>query len=508
VRLPHPPSLTAPISAIPPRFIGLRLLRTDFFWALASLPLIAVLMWLMLHDQLNTMFAAAFTVLLLIVAIRSRAAGAVCSLIYLLLLGDIRRIVSWIGEPPASDLLLLVGPFIAVVLASPLLLRIRLRDALSKAMLLLLVIMVLEIANPLQGGISVGLAGAIFYIAPVCWFWVGRQYASPEVIEAFLYRVLFPLSIIAAVLGLIQTFVGFLPWEQAWIDQVSATYTALHLGSTIRQFGFATSSAEHMGLMAMALVGICAAAFAGRKAWLVALPLLVIGVLLASGRTMVVKAILAIAVAWVFRKGAAVSAVKVIRLGVLTLTGLVAVSYVASHFALSGNPSGSDQSAASNALAHEASGLAHPFDPRYSTASIHGDMVATAISDAIARPLGAGLGATTAAAGKFGGGSDDDSAPTGSSEVDFTDMLLSLGVAGGLTYLFIIFSAFHAAIFYLKRVPARISLPLIAVLVVLIGSWMIGGQYGISSIVCFMLGALAKARDSEALTGTLRVAGG
>jgi len=486
------------LGANPPKPVTARLLRTDFLWALAALSLSAVLMWLMLHDQLNTMFAAAFAISLLIVALRSRAAAAVCSLTYLLLLGDIRRIASWIGEPPASDLLLLVGPFMAVVLAAPLLLRIRLRDALSKAMLLLLVIMVLEIANPLQGGISVGLAGAIFYIAPVCWFWVGRQYASPEAIEAILYRALFPLSIIAAVLGLIQTFVGFLPWEQAWIDQVKSTYTALYIGGTIRAFGFATSSAEHTSLMAMALVGICAAAFAGRKSWLVALPLLVIGVFLASSRGYVVKVVLAIAVAWVFRKGTVLDTVKVIRLGVVALTGLVAVSYLASHFAPSGDPSGSNQSAAGNAISHQASGLAHPFDSRYSTAGIHGQMVTTAIADAIARPLGAGLGATTAAAGKFKEASDDDSEPTGSSEVDFTDMLLSLGVAGGLTYLFIIYSAFRAAICYLKRVPARISLPLLAILVVLIGSWMIGGQYGISSIVFFILGALARDRDAEA----------
>jgi len=474
------------------------LLRTNLFWALAALSLIAVLMWFMLHDQLNALFAAAFAILLLIVAIRSRAAAALCTLTYLMLLGDIRRIVSWIGEPTATDPLLIVGPFVALVLATPLLLRIRLRDALSKAMSVLLVIMVLEIANPLQGGISVGLAGAIFYIAPVCWFWVGRQYASPEVIDAFVYRALFPLSVVAAVLGLIQTFVGFLPWEQAWIDQVKSTYSALYVGGTIRSFGFATSSAEHTALMAMALVGICAAAFAGRKAWLLALPLLVIGVLLASSRGYVVKVILAIGVAWVFRKGTAVNTVKLIRLSVLALAGLLAVSYLASHFASSGDPSGSDQSAASNAISHQAWGLAHPFDSRYSTVGLHGQMVTTAISDAIARPLGAGLGATTAAAEKFADGSDEDSAPIGSSEVDFTDMLLSLGVAGGLTYLFIIVSAFRAAIFYLRRVPARISLPLIAILVVLIGSWMIGGQYGISSIVCFMLGALARNRDSEA----------
>jgi hypothetical protein len=487
-----------------PRQAGARLVRTELFWALAVLPLIAVLMWLLLHDQLNTMFAATFAVLLLIVAIRSRAAAAIGSLGYLLLLGDIRRIVAWIGEPPSNDLLLIVGPLVALVLATPLLLRIRLRDALSKAMLLLLVIMVLEIFNPLQGGISVGVAGAIFYIAPVCWFWVGRRHATPAVVEAFLYRALFPLSVIAAVLGLMQTFVGFLPWEQAWIDQVKSTYTALYLGGTIRAFGFATSSAEHMALMAMGLVAICAAAFTGRKAWLVVLPLLIAGVLLSSSRGYVVKVILAITVAWVFRNGTALSTLKVIRLGLLASVGLVAVSYLASHFAGGEDPAGGDESAAGNAISHQASGLAHPFDSRYSTAGIHGQMVSVAIADAIARPLGAGLGATTAAAGKFGGSSDGDAAPTGSSEVDFTDMLLSLGIAGGATYLFVIFSGFRAAILYLRRVPARISLPLIAVLVVLLGSWMIGGQYGISSIVCFLLGALANDRDSEAQTSVFK----
>jgi len=80
------------LGANPPKPVTARLLRTDFLWALAALSLSAVLMWLMLHDQLNTMFAAAFAISLLIVALRSRAAAAVCSLTYLLLLGDIRRI--------------------------------------------------------------------------------------------------------------------------------------------------------------------------------------------------------------------------------------------------------------------------------------------------------------------------------------------------------------------------------------------------------------------------------
>ena len=166
---------------------------------------------------------------------------------------------------PAQDLLLLVGPAMAFVLAFPLLLKVRLKDNLSKAMLFLLVVMALEIFNPKQGGLSVGLSGAIFYIAPVLWFWVGRHYGSPAVVEKLIYRVIFPLAFLAALLGFLQTFIGFLPYEQAWIDIAAKSYTALHLGGSIRAFGFSVSGTEYAVLLMFGVVGVAAAYFGSKQ---------------------------------------------------------------------------------------------------------------------------------------------------------------------------------------------------------------------------------------------------
>jgi hypothetical protein len=451
----------------------------------------SVLWLLVLHNQLNLLFALVFTASILLVALRSKPAAVLLTLAYLILLGEIRRIVSWIGAPPETDLLLLVGPVFAALLATPLLLRTRLRDPLSKAMLLLLLIMIVEIANPAQGGLSVGLAGAIFYIAPVCWFWIGRQYGSPQLIEQLLFRVICPLAVLAAILGLMQTVVGFLPWEQAWIDAVKGKYTALYIGGTIRAFGFSTSSTEYTAVMAIAFAVIVASLFGSRKKWIAALPLLFAAVLLSGGRGYLLKIILAGCCAWSLRRGGAFSAFTLIRLIVFSLIGLTAVGLIASRFAPSDTPSAQNQSAIGNSLSHQAGGFAHPFDSKYSTAGVHTQLLGSAIATAITTPLGIGLGATTAAAARYGGGPDGSSPATGSSEVDFTDMLLSLGVLGGATYVFIVGMSLVLATRYLRLVPAAVSLPMFCVLICTLFSWMIGGQYGISSVMFFLIGGLA-----------------
>ena len=175
----------------------------------------------------------------------NRTLAALSTLFYVAIVGDVRRIRDVTFSHPSLDLLLLIGPLIATLLALPILLHIRLRDPLSKAMLALMAIMIVEIFNPAQGGISVGLGGAIFFIIPVLWFWIGRSLASPALVERVLYKVVLPLATVAAVLGLCQTFLGFLPFEQAWINSAKRVYTSLYIGASIRPFGFSVNAAEY-----------------------------------------------------------------------------------------------------------------------------------------------------------------------------------------------------------------------------------------------------------------------
>jgi hypothetical protein len=460
-------------------------IEPEFLLWIAGLFSAGILWLLMLAGQFDLGCALIVAASLLVVSCYDKATAALFTFTYLFLMGDIRRIVAVAFGQPAQDLLLLVGPAMALFLAFPLLLKVRLRDNTSKAMLFLLVVMTLEIFNPKQGALSVGLSGAIFYIAPVLWFWVGRHFGSPAVVEKLIYRVVFPLALMAALLGFVQTFIGFLPYEQAWIDIAAKSYTALHLGGSIRAFGFSVSGTEYAVLLMFGVVGAAAAYFGSNQRWAVLLPIFTTGVILASGRTAIVRIILTLAFIWAFRKGQRLQTSTIVRIVLFASAGAVLVAAVASHFVPQTGPSGKN-SAVNDALAHQAGGLAHPLDPKYSTAGIHGSMVWAGVLEGITYPIGHGLGATTEAAAKFG--SDPSQ---GSSEIDFSDMFISLGLIGGVLYLLVVLSAMRQSLTYLHTVSRTVSLPVVAILFSSLGSWLIGGQYSTSSVILFLVGALS-----------------
>ena len=455
-----------------------------------------LLLRLMVRGEIDLLITLVLTSCLLLVALVDKPLAALVTFAYLILMGDVRRLVSFLSAPTSFDLLLLVGPLLAFLLALPLLIHVRLRDRLSIAMMILVLIMSLELINPEQGGLEIGLSGALFYLAPMFWFWVGRRYGSPRVIGHLIYRVLLPFSLLAASLGLAQSTIGFLPWEQAWIDRSANTYVALHLGHSIRSFGFSISSAEYITLLTIGVAAAVAAAFAGNRRWLWSLPLLLVGVVLASARGPVLKLVIAIACVWVLRHGLVPSAAKIVRFILLIVIVLGGLGFIASK-ALPGD-AGDEQthSAVQDALAHQAGGFAHPLDERYSTAGLHGNMVMTALWDGVTHPIGRGLGATTLAVSKFGNGT-----ALVSSEVDLSDMFVCLGLVGGLTYTFAVLSALQHSFRYLWQAPRNISLAVMAILICTLGSWLISGQYSTASILFFIVGGLVYEPHQEIGSG-------
>ncbi len=452
---------------------------------LVLLPVTAVLLLLVIHGQVNLLSTVTIATCLLLVSFVDKALAALLTFSYLLLMGDIRRLVSFVSEPTSFDPLLLIGPVLAFTLAFPLLMHVRLREKLSMAMMLLMIIMVLELFNPSQGGLAVGLSGALFYLAPVFWFWVGRQFASPAVLRLLLYRVLLPLSLCAALLGLAQGALGFLPWEQAWIDRAAALYPSLHLGHSIRSFGFSVSSAEYTTLLTMGACIVFANLFIGDRRWLWILLPVVPSIILASERGPLLKLIVALATLWAVRRGTRPSAAQIGQLLGVAVVVILGLSIAAGRLLPIGGPDEEQHSAIQDALSHQAGGLAHPFDKRYSTAGVHTDMVASAFWEGVTYPIGHGLGATTLAVAKFG-----SNAGVANSEVDITDMFVCLGLVGGLTYTFAVCAAMLQSFRYLQRVPLHVSLATMGVLICTLGSWLISGQYSTASILFFMVGGL------------------
>lgn len=452
-------------------------------WAAGGV--LVVLLWLLLiTGQVNILCAVVVAIPLLTLAVVKREAAVLWTLVYLVLLGDIRRVVAQIAAPGAFDPLLLVAPAVTVVLVIPVFANLRLADPLSKAVLGLLLVMVLEIVNPRQGPISVGLSGVFFYIVPLMWFWLGRSFGAPDLVRKIIYNVLLPLALMAGLIGICQTFIGFLPYQQAWISEVGRVYTSLYVGTSVRAFGFSTSAAEYATLLEFAISLAVAAFLASRRSWSLAIPILAGALLLSGGRGLTIKIVIALPVLWLVRRGQKITVVTIASMAVLASLALVSVSLIAGRFA-SSTEGQRGSSAAQEAMSHQMGGLAHPFDEKYSSAGLHSNMVTNGFLEGFTNPLGRGLGSTTFAAQKFGSDSDG-----GSSELDLSDMFIALGLVGGVLYFSVVVLGVRAAFRYVRTTPWQTGLPVFAILIATLGGWLIGGQYSTCSVVFFLLGCV------------------
>ncbi len=441
------------------------------------------------HGLLNLLFAVLIAAVLLMLSLVDKARAAMLTIAYLILMGDLRRILTPFTGIQKLDTLLVIGPAVACFLALPILLKVKLADRLSKVMFAITVIMVLEIFYPRQGGVAVGLTGVIFNLAPILWFWVGRRYATDRVIETFLYKVLLPLGIAAVMLGMYQTYVGFLPFEQAWIDAVRFKgYTSLVVaGNKSRPFGFSVSAAEYANLLSIAGAAAFATWWGRRRIWAFLFPLFGAGVLLSSGRTVFVKFIVALALVFIIRKGRRLTAATLLRLSFASVAALLLLNVGASLLPSADVSEQAKQSSAEQAFEHQASGLAHPLDAKYSTAGMHGGMFVAGILEGFRSPLGSGLGSTSAAASKYG-----TSGTAANSEVDISDMFGALGFIGGFAYLYMVLAVMRSLFIYTSTVPRTIGLPVAAILVTTLGAWLIGAQYSTAAIIFFLIGGIVK----------------
>lgn len=462
-----------------------------WFYALTCL---VPLLWLLWQGQMNLLVTLLVSIVMIGIALARPELGICITIAYLFLLGDIRRIPGMFLGYPTFDTLLLVGPLLSLILAVPLLIRVRLEDSISKAVLTLMVVMSLEIFNPRQGPVTVGLAGAMFYLVPMLWFWIGRRYGTDKVLFAVLYRVLFPLGVLAAALGLCQTYVGFLPWESAWVAAVIDHYHALNLGGGfIRSFGFSVNGVEYADLLLVTSAFTLAAFFAGKRVYGLFFPLVATALFLASSRTSIVKLLFSVAISWALsnRSGRGWA----VRLPIGLAVGIGALALALSQIG-GGDATGKQTSAAQASTQHQVGGLSHPFDKKYSTAGMHSQIFTEGILRGFTNPIGNGLGSTTLGL-KFAEGSGSSDEKLGSSEIDISDAFLSMGFIGGLTYLATILLVLRRAIIFGRSSAKHLALPVLGILAAMGGGWIALGQYGIAPLVWFVIGALSRPRPYE-----------
>lgn len=400
--------------------------------------------------------------------------------VWLVPLGFLRRLLTEVVPRGGADPLLLVGPVVVGLLLVSALRSGALshRSALTTAVLALNVLTFLEAANVTVAPIVAGVAALLFVLVPQLVFWVGR--VIPDGTLRATLRVLAALSLVVAGYGLLQNFVGFLPWDRRWISEVVAGYLSLHIGTAVRAFGMSTSSAEYAWILAIGIV--CWLVLPVRSRWvlLAAVTVLATALVLASARAVIV--LLVAAVVLVVAARLAVPGYAAL---VLVALALGAVSMVAGLLV----PQTGSVSATSDLLRHQVVGLANPLDPDSSTLLGHISIAVHGFTSAGQYPFGRGIAVITLGV-KFGGEATQ-------TEVDLSNTAVAFGPIGVIVFAVVLYLGFRQAYRAASGTRTPVALAALGILVVTTGQWLNGGDYAVAWLPWLLLGWL----DRPALPG-------
>jgi hypothetical protein len=417
--------------------------------------------------------AALIAGLLAVISIQSPQLAIVLTLWFLPLLAFIRRLLIPVAGWTSFDALLLVAPIVAVLLLYRVFI-VRKRplapDLVSKAVLILIILAIVQVINPRGGGLVAGATGLLFVAAPLGWFFLGRELADRRLLGAVLTGNII-LAVGIAAYGLWQTLVGLLPWDAAWTDLNG--YASLSVFGATRAFGTFSSGAEYAFFLAVALVTAIVLALHGRTWALLAVPILAWAIFLESSRSIIFILLLCLAALLGMRTGRKTLAAVAI--------GLVAAAAVGTIHFLGPQLTTAAQQSGSPFVAHQVSGLMNPFDSTQSTLALHQQLVANGFLGSLADPLGAGTASTNLAGQKVSGASN-------STEMDLINVFVSLGVFGGIAFAAVILMTFWRGANRAVSTLGMVELAAIGILMVTFGQWLNGGFYAVAPLVWVLVG--------------------
>jgi len=404
----------------------------------------------------------------------------VAVLVYLILLGDIRKWLSAQFGGAGADVLLVLGGVFALIICANAFAKqqIKFNTAMSKWVLALMAVMVLQIFNPGQGSLMAGVVGAMFVLVPFMWYWVGRTYANEAFLEIVLFRVVVPLGVLAAAYGIYHALYGYLPHQQLWLEE--NWFAGLGSPDNPAPISFFSNNQEHGTFLTIATVLCWAAFLKGRRTYILLLPVFFTALVLTGSRGPVVFSLLGMCTMW-----AAMGKdprTWVLRGGVAVLIGVTGLVWT-----LNQTASWELDDSVQQRIGRQTQelDLSQRQPGEYSSIANHAYMMVRGYTSVVNYPLGRGIGFTTLAAHRYGSGGY-------STETEFGDSFLGLGIPGGIAYHAVIF----LVIIYTVRLWLKTRSFIALALVGLFASTMagaVGGQlYAVSSIVIFCIGALDR----------------
>ncbi|MFN8024888.1 MAG: hypothetical protein U0W40_00605 [Acidimicrobiia bacterium] len=476
--------------------------------------------------------AAVLAVVLGFVCWRSTTEGVLVTFTWLVLLGLARRLASEVIADPGRDPLIMVGVAAAAVLLVRALLAGALRrlTLLSWLMLAFTALAFLELLNPDQTNGFGRFAGLLVWVAPTLWFWVGRQLVGRRLAHLVLLLTL-GLTTLVGFYGIVQSLVGFPPWDQRWINLRG--YAALYIGfGTVRPFGTYASAAEFGVACAVGAVLAIVVVFAPRlaMAWtahagtradgptttpgdepggprrdlrradrrerrdrtrwvivgLVALAITSLALLLSAIRTYLVLLVVAVPVMYLVYRGRRAWKVLV-PAGVVVVIVFAAVSQI--------DPNSLSDKGPEAALRRAVVFVNDPFASQSknyeNTLDVHLSSAKFGIEQAFRHPLGRGTGSTKVTGESFGEKSH-------STDFDISDAGIAFGILGVIICALIVVIGIGTAVRVARWQPTFERVALVGILIVSIGVWFQGGHYAFAPLLWLLLGradaAIARGR--------------
>ena len=334
----------------------------------------------------------------------------------------------------------------------------------AKATSLLVLICLAQVFNPLQGGLFVGLSGALFILVPMVWFYFG-QHTSPNFFSRVM-RAIVVLAIIASAWGVYQMIIGYPAFEQYWIDNTDLYDSiAVHqVTRAIATFSNAEEWGRYVELGCLIAVGLAASRSEGkfRPVWAGCAAVLAVMLALTGQRTSIFGLFLGLTV--FFMAGARSWGSAVARVAALAVA-CGCFFFVSSQF----DPSQSDTKSGENVstiLSHTTKGTLDPanessLDARLETWS------QVLFHTIPSNPLGAGLGDSTLAGTR---GDTNERRPI---DNHFFTIATSAGVPAALLFIWIFWRSFRNSMRLCREAErgskeftdARIAMTLVATLI-------------------------------------------
>lgn len=437
------------------------------------------------HTVQRALIGASGLLVFLLIALSGRRAALTLIVVWLALLGLVRRFLIPFAGWSSQDPLLLVSPAAAVTFWATAKDEVRVhRSALSGLAMFLMLTAIVQVFNPAATSLTVSLQGLLFYFVPLMWFFAGRVLGADE--HDRVMRTLFGVTAVVVAHGFYQTFVGFLPFELTWL-RVSGQGAAIFLpGFKVRPFSTLVSPQEYGYFLVFGIMviwsrilhppaqGRTAARRSGLFAFFVAA---MVALFFQGARGTFMFCLLGLAVVTVarFRSIAAVLAI-----GAVLGSGYLVLARHAT------TPATDDQarakSTASVLVQHELSGLTNPGQ---STAPLHAAQIVNGFQRGLRDPLGAGVASETIAQVKAEG-----ARPT--PENDLGNTTVALGMPAGLALLAMVMAGVSGALRMYRRRPTVRHLAWVGMFVAAFGQWLNGGMYAVSALLFLSLGGLAR----------------